>query len=50
MTEIKYSDNAIEFYTENYILGQIFKKGTQKMPALVLHPTVNTKVEDKVQS
>ena len=40
LTEIKYSDNAIEFYTENYILGQIFKKGTQKMPALVPHPTV----------
>ena len=40
LTEIKYSDNAIEFYTENYILGQIFKKGTQKIPALVPHPRV----------
>ena len=40
LTEIKYSDNAIVFYTENYILSQIFMKGTQKMPALVPHPTV----------
>ena len=41
MTEIKYSDNAIEFYTKNYIPWPIFTKGTQKMPALVPHPTVH---------
>ena len=39
-TEIKYSDNAIGFYTENYILGHIFKPGRRKMPTNLSHPIV----------
>ena len=41
--EIKYSDNAIGFYTENYILGHIFKPGERKMPTNLSHPIVFTK-------
>ena len=42
MTEIEYSDNAIEFSIKKYLYSQIFEKGTQKMPALVPHPTVRS--------
>ena len=40
MTETQNSDNAIEFSIKKYLFSQSFKKGTQKMPALVPHPTV----------
>ena len=41
MTEINNLDHAIEISIKKYLYSQIFKKGTQKMPALVPHPTVN---------
>ena len=40
LTEIKYSDNAIEFYTENYILSQIFTNGIKKSYTNLPHPRV----------
>ena len=40
MTEINNLDHAIEFSTKKYLHRQIFKKGTQKIPALVPHPRV----------
>ena len=40
MTEINNLDHAIEISIKKYLYSQIFKKGTQKMPALVSHPTV----------
>ena len=40
LTEIKYSDNAIEFYTENYILSQIFTNGMKKSCTNLPHPRV----------
>ena len=41
VTETQNSDNAIEFSIKKYLYSQSFKKGTQKMPALVPHPTVS---------
>ena len=43
MTEINNLDHAIEISIKKYLYSQIFKKGTQKMPALVPHPTVSGK-------
>ena len=40
MTEIEYSDNAIQFYAKNCTIGPNFKKGIQKIPALAPHPIV----------
>ena len=40
VTETQNFDNVIEFSIKKYLYSQIFKKGTQKMPALVPHPTV----------
>ena len=40
MTEINNLDHAIEISIKKYLYSQIFKKGTQKIPALVPHPTV----------
>ena len=47
MTETWNSDNAIEFYAQNCINGPIFKKGIQKIPALVPHPTVLDKYSNE---
>ena len=41
MTEINNLDHAIEISIKKYLYSQNFKKGTQKSPALVPHPTVS---------
>ena len=43
VTEINNLDHAIEISIKKYLYSQIFKKGTQKMPALVPHPIVLSK-------
>ena len=40
VTEINNEDHAIEISVKKYLYRQIFKKGTQKIPALVSHPIV----------
>ena len=40
MTKINNLDHAIEISIKKYLYSQIFKKGTQKIPALVPHPRV----------
>ena len=40
MTEINNLDHTIEISIKKYLYSQIFKKGTQKMPAHVSHPIV----------
>ena len=44
MTEINNLDHAIEISIKKYLYSQIFKKGTQKMPALVPHPRVTSQL------